>query len=647
MKTTFKMKYWKGEEGMDTNRNKSINTDILSCSTGVTHAKKWLSVALFVLFSQHASALTRQQAETIVSNQVIAVSPYNATLVAYTYDPPGPEDMLMPGETLMPFDETSTNVIAESTWFFWLDYTPAAWFVHPAAFVLVSDASSAVEVIDVEWWPKVNGTNVFSSFVERTTSPDIFFGDPSLPPAADAPAFATLSIESAAGDEASTKWAIAVAGPANHPVANLDLNNMSNAWRRLGVPAGNIKTAKGTKKAFCDQIDALKNQAQPCDKLYFHWTGHGTKDFLLFGHPFDLTNEKLTWCQLADKLKATKSKSFCESIEACKSGGGAADLKKKVGGDGVTSTDDSTNAGFNDGGSFFTTAFSGCLTSNRTSYADALKWAKEQSTTASNQNPQIWGLLPKVALGLTGGPFNELVITVESDVVALCALQSKAGLTNLLWQEDALLSVPATHVMVQFLPGDGEFFRAETLLGIDSPPWTAEPDELDGTLYYSVTPFGLEPFGFQWLLNGLPMPGQNSDILIMPPPFSGAENDLLSVVVSNPVGFVESEPVPLIHDPLLIQQADGFGTQILLEFNMPLNPLTAEDPLSYQLFGEFNVPIIVQAQLLPDQQTVELLLNPEIPLYPGGPYFIQAPGVENLDGQHPLNGFQFIADGDS
>ncbi len=363
--------------------------------TRFTLARCACVVALIACATSQAFALTRPQANAIVINQVITGNQYEAQLAAYSYDPPGPAEMLVAGETVSVFDDSTSITVNADTWFFFIDYFPASWFVHPCALVLVDDATSAVTVVDVEWFPKINGVGVYGGLDERIGSPDLFFGNPIPPPAPPSIGGGTGVFELANG-----MWAVLVSGPANHPASNADLDAMMNALMAgapgPGVPMGNIQKSKGSKADMMTKLMDLANQNPPCKKIFFHFTGHGNKDCIYWGDPADAT-QKMTYAELRDKLQSTNGTEFCTSIEACKSGGGTDELDD-LAGDGVTSTDDSTNAGFTNTGSRFTQAFAGCLTSNgadsdgngKVSYAEAKAWAIKQSEQAKKQNPQGW-----------------------------------------------------------------------------------------------------------------------------------------------------------------------------------------------------------------------------------------------------------------
>lgn len=361
--------------------------------------KRTLLCLSMLAISLPSFALTRTEANNIVINQIIQNHPAMNELIAYSYDPFGTANMLHIGDTIGEFIPSFTHVLTADSWLFWLDLAPGNWFEHPTMIVLVNDADSSIMTFSTTWFPVVNGLHLYSSFEERTFSPDIIWGDPELPPGNCGD---TATVDTGGTGSSPTAWAVLATGPAGHPVADKDVKLMEDALKNNktgpGVPAGNFSKPKGTKKAICDALDALAQQNPPCDKIFFHYTGHGTKDFLVLGHPFNLANEKITWQELVNKLKATKAKSFCISIESCQSGGGKATLEAGLGGEGVTSADDTKPAGLTRDGSIFTKAFAACMTDanadtggdGKVSYTEAKDWAKAQCGDTNAQNPMGW-----------------------------------------------------------------------------------------------------------------------------------------------------------------------------------------------------------------------------------------------------------------
>ena len=348
--------------------------------------------------------LTQQEAMDLVTAQVIDTSPFLTTLAAYSFDAPGP---LTAGTNVVEFDGPAGVTLGSDAWFFWLDYQPSQWFVHPCAMVFVDDATSVVSVIDCQWFPLIDGVGVYDSFVARTTSPDLFFGNPAPPPAPVGP-----PPPGRGGPESGTECAVLAAGPANHPASNADLNLMMNALMAGGtapsVPMANIHKTKGSKQALCNLLSGLNG----CRKLFFHWTGHGGKGKLYFGDPPDATMT-MTYKELRDKLKATGATDFCITIEACLSGSGAGTLST-LPGTGVTSTDENTCAGFTQTGSCFTKAFTTCIQdvdadkdmNGKVDYVEAKDWAKAQNAKVNGQNPKSWGVPDCPAFTYCTGKIN-------------------------------------------------------------------------------------------------------------------------------------------------------------------------------------------------------------------------------------------------
>lgn len=353
--------------------------------------RNWTFTAVLVLATCLSGfAATRDEVVDLVLNQVIATSPHAAKLAGYAMQKPTPA-----GANVGVFLSEDLVTLDADSWVVWLDYAPIGWFEHDCALVLVNDADLTYTVVDVSWYPVVEGVTLYGSFAERVSSPDLFYGNPNPPP------LAPVTIESEGPYTFKLlggTHAVIATGPANHPASNADQAAMEKALTSgppaPGVPKGNVSKPKGSKQALCDALDALPKDL---DKLFFHFTGHGNSGAVYFGDPAQAPG--MTWSELKDKLAATGAKEFCVTIEACKSGGGKGTLDD-LPGSGVTSTDSTHNACFQRSGSNFTQAFAGCLQSagadankdGKVSYGEAKDWAKAESAKARGQNPQSWGV---------------------------------------------------------------------------------------------------------------------------------------------------------------------------------------------------------------------------------------------------------------
>lgn len=108
---------------------------------------------------QEDGDVTRAEAIAIVIQELIVPATRTRPVVAFLGRQP-----LAPGDAVWPFDQPELRrEIAAPTWFAWIDDDPRALFAHDTRFVFIDVATGAVEVIEAEWWPVVNGESRFTS----------------------------------------------------------------------------------------------------------------------------------------------------------------------------------------------------------------------------------------------------------------------------------------------------------------------------------------------------------------------------------------------------------------------------------------------------------------------------------------------------
>jgi len=113
------------------------------------------TLLLFVAVSLNFAQVSRDSAITLVTDQVITPSPDIATLVAFVYDPPGPDSLLAAGTTVADLDSSFVTTLGVPKWFFWIDLTGDIRFKHPTKYVLVDALDGSLDVSDGGWWPAV------------------------------------------------------------------------------------------------------------------------------------------------------------------------------------------------------------------------------------------------------------------------------------------------------------------------------------------------------------------------------------------------------------------------------------------------------------------------------------------------------------
>lgn len=72
-------------------------------------------------------------------------------------------------------------VTQNPSWLFMIDEAPGAHFAHPVKLVLVDSITQKQQVIETEWWPRVNNKQVFETVSARTDPLVVtFYKAPSL-----------------------------------------------------------------------------------------------------------------------------------------------------------------------------------------------------------------------------------------------------------------------------------------------------------------------------------------------------------------------------------------------------------------------------------------------------------------------------------
>ena len=118
--------------------------------------------------------ISKEQAISILLNEVIQPSQVEGDIIAFTLDEP-----LSPGDWIGPYlpKETPTytngveapylegpemRVMEDKTWFFWVDDSPYARYSHQTRFVFISNDGKLTDVVYQGWWPVLNGESLWT-----------------------------------------------------------------------------------------------------------------------------------------------------------------------------------------------------------------------------------------------------------------------------------------------------------------------------------------------------------------------------------------------------------------------------------------------------------------------------------------------------
>jgi hypothetical protein len=125
---------------------------VTACSTGA---------------SQGGEGLSQAEAVDQILKEVVKPDSLNHEVIVFAWPTP-----LGAGDDLAVFnppeitDGSPPLNIREDSWFFWVDDAPGARFAHPARMILVDQASGQLTVESVQWWPVLNGENLWIELEE-------------------------------------------------------------------------------------------------------------------------------------------------------------------------------------------------------------------------------------------------------------------------------------------------------------------------------------------------------------------------------------------------------------------------------------------------------------------------------------------------
>ncbi len=305
-----------------------------------------LSLLSFSLFATDPSqAITPQDAENLVIQQVITPDPLEPQLVAFFYQMGLPSPALTVGQTVESVDGLVSFTATEPTYFIWIDREATFEWYHQSRFVFVTEAAGIVTTFDSETWPIIDGSE-YEGFTDSTG--DNFYGAyPALmpPPPATAP---PVSLTKAVDPNACALIAIGKNrdGVNEKQSRQVDTNRivkyLQNNPRGPELAGANIKTERGPQGSLycgasiqdvCTQITNIL-QNPNCKKFYFFYAGHGSKgsNASMVFRGANGGREPMTYAELGRKILNAvplnqAPPELCIVIEACYSGSVVKQLK--------------------------------------------------------------------------------------------------------------------------------------------------------------------------------------------------------------------------------------------------------------------------------------------------------------------------------
>lgn len=297
----------------------------------------------------HTATVSRDSAIQLVIRQVINASPYQNSLVAFLYDPPGSDSILQAGSIVESFNEGFTTTLSSPKWFFWIDLTGDIKFSHPCKFVFVDPLTGSLESHDGGWWPVVTpvgdtSRQEWNSFLKRyfdTTS--TVYGSYNLietPPAIAAAVTHRIAKRESAilptrRSRSGNTWGILIGGTAADKMEKGIWRNDIKAMRSVletpapvtGLPAADSVVSKSEADSADLQFLINAAVADDANSIIFFYSGHGGKRN---GGEMMLVGSMLSYATLSTMLNKGGNLKFKNVIiDACYSGEALDDFNAK------------------------------------------------------------------------------------------------------------------------------------------------------------------------------------------------------------------------------------------------------------------------------------------------------------------------------
>jgi hypothetical protein len=348
--------------------------------------------------SSDCSALTKEEADSLLKYEVIGVDTVTHELIAFGFD-----TFLATGATIFPywpeplpahvdsgFYCESPHVNAEPTWFYWIDDYPYAHFVHETRYVYILDSDGSITVDTGYWWPVIDSLEYWHDDSEYWDQDYWVWSNVSYIPSME---FNMMPFESLYLPTAMQEVCCLVlqGDPAQSFTDNS--SNMGAAFDSLGFQATTLKHSAASRDSVLKKLEEMcANDDCPC--LWIYASSHGSVD-AADNHYFTWGGSRITSAQIKAKLDNCGTKNVCLTMQGCKSGEIVNDLSGHPRIRLITTATDSTHKSYSadpqrsweanpwDKGSEYTSGFAedlGILEESKTSMRVARKVAEDSST---------------------------------------------------------------------------------------------------------------------------------------------------------------------------------------------------------------------------------------------------------------------------
>lgn len=313
----------------------------------------------FEVVDESGGLLSLAEAIQILNTQVLDNHPMVDSLMALHLSPPAnPADSIVPPGLVIASSDSAVNLsYNEPVYFFFVDLYPGEFFEHPVEYIAISAIDGSIDRQPATIWPTIDGAVPNAGFLcdNEPQNPRLVRGNrlqcaekpnPYVP----------------AATENKQDWALVVVGALFKDIEEKTVQQdicmfkerMNGGQYGPKIDKDNIKVHDGptnrglTEKELCDAIEWFKGKA--CRKFYFKYIAHGLDDteqggrnrdpgIVLWKDSTRTSTVKLTWKDLACKLKEAGIRNACIEITACYSGKSIPAFRaKKIRGTVITSS---------------------------------------------------------------------------------------------------------------------------------------------------------------------------------------------------------------------------------------------------------------------------------------------------------------------
>ena len=234
---------------------------------------------------------------------------------------------LCTGSSIQSADKVDVNVeLSEDIWFAYLDFSQDIRYSHYGQYVYVNAETGTLTTDDVEWYPVIDGEAYLKNPGDRIygTEPEPVLEQNS----------SVISEQVTSTVPKTEICAVLVSGTAENPrqvesfEQDVDFikNNLMGESLGPQLTEDDISVLKNASfKQIKDKLESFKGKYS---KVYFYYSGHGTKNYMVTN---DTVGNRMWYVDLAEALEATEADDVCVILDACHSGGAVSEFKRNAG----------------------------------------------------------------------------------------------------------------------------------------------------------------------------------------------------------------------------------------------------------------------------------------------------------------------------